>query len=198
MVVGITGGIGSGKSFVAQCFLELENVCYYHADAEAKELMNTSKEIKEKVIAEFGNKSYKNNELNRPYISSIVFNNPLRLQKLNNIVHPAVRDHFQNFILNQSKKSIIVYENAILFEAHSDQFCDIVITVLAPLETRIQRVISRDQVDRKEVEKRMKNQWTDQKKILLSNYIILNVNKEETLLKVQDIYNFLTKKSYLF
>lgn len=198
MVVGVTGGIGSGKSFVVQCFLGFENVHYYHADLEAKKLMNTSDEIKEKIIAEFGSESYKDDELNRPYISSIVFNNPKRLQKLNSIVHPAVRNHFQDYIKKQSKTSIIVYENAILFEAKSDQFCDVIITVLAPLETRIQRVISRDQVDRAEVLKRMKNQWSDHKKILLSNYIILNINKEETLLKVQDIYNFLTKKSYLF
>ena len=121
MVVGVTGGIGSGKSFVVQCFPNFDNVCYYHADVEAKELMNTSDEIKRKVIAEFGSESYKSNELNRPYISSIVFNNPKKLQKLNSIVHPAVRNHFQDFIKKQSKESIVIYENAILFEAQSDQ-----------------------------------------------------------------------------
>ena len=198
MIVGITGGIGSGKSYVAECFLSYENTAYYHADEEAKKLMNESQEIKEKIILEFGSEAYKNEELNRPYIASQVFNNPERLQKLNSIVHPAVKNHFQDFVAQKDASTIIIYENAILFEAKSDQQCDIVITVTAPLEDRIARVMSRDGVTREEVMKRVNNQWSDTRKKLLSNYIILNISKEETLLKVQDFYNILTKKSLLF
>ena len=194
MVIGITGGIGSGKSFVAECFLTYDNTLYYHADVEAKKLMNTSQEIKEKVIAEFGEEAYQSGELNRLFIASIVFNNPQKLQKLNSIVHPLVRKHFQEFIAGQSKETIIIYENAILFEINSDAVCDFVIAVTAPDDVKINRVIARDGITEQEAQKRMQNQWTDSKKILLSNYIILNVNKEETLLKVQKIHNILTEK----
>lgn len=198
MVVGITGGIGSGKSYVAHCFLEMGNAVYYHADAEARKLMNTSQEIRTQVIAEFGAKAYQDNQLNRPFIGQIVFQQPDKLAKLNNIVHPAVKKHFVDFIQSHPKNQFIVYENAILFEVNSDLVCDVVITVTAPLETRIDRVIERDQITREEVEKRIQNQWSETRKILLSNYIILNINKEETLLKVQDIHNILTKKQALF
>lgn len=194
MVVGITGGIGSGKSFVAECFLKHDHTVYYHADAEAKKLMNTSEAIRTQLIAEFGEEAYSSGILNRPYIASLVFNNTKRLQKLNSIVHPLVRKHFKEFIEKQSKEIIIIYENAILFEIQSDLACDVVITVTAPKETRIQRVMQRDHVSQEEVLKRMQNQWSDTKKILLSNYIILNINKEETLLKVQKIHNILTEK----
>lgn len=194
MVIGITGGIGSGKSFVAECFLAYENTLYYHADVEAKKLMNTSQEIKEKVIAEFGEKAYQSGELNRPFIASIVFNNPQKLQKLNSIVHPLVRKHFQEFIASQSKETIIIYENAILFEINSDSVCDFVIAVTAPDDVKINRVIARDGITAQEARNRTQNQWSDTKKILLSNYMILNISKEETLLKVQKIHNILTEK----
>ena len=198
MVVGITGGIGSGKSFVSKCFLEFENTVYYHADEEAKSLMKSSQEIRSKLIKEFGEASYQNNQLNRGYIASIVFERSEQLKKLNQIVHPIVRKHFEEFIQQQSKKTIILYENAILFETASDAVCDVVIAVNAPKEIRIQRVMARDQMQREEVEKRMQHQWTDTQRALLSNYYILNINKEETLLKVQDIHKFLTKKLELF
>lgn len=198
MVIGITGGIGSGKSYVAECFLSFDNTVYYHADKEAKKLMNESQEIKKKVIQEFGADAYKEDQLNRPYIASQVFNNTERLQKLNAIVHPAVKEHFRNFVAQKDSKALIIYENAILFEAKSDQHCNIIITVTAPLEERISRVMSRDGVSREEVLKRVNNQWSDTRKKLLSNYIILNINKKETMLKVQDFYNILTKKTLLF
>jgi dephospho-CoA kinase len=194
MVVGITGGIGSGKSFVAQCFLKFENTVYYHADAEAKSLMNSSEVIRKNVQKAFGEEAYKEGKLNRPYIAAIVFNNPAQLAKLNQIVHPEVRKHFQHFIQKQPKNTLIIYENAILFEIGSDVVCDYVITVSAPLEMRIQRVMKRDQVSREEVEKRIQNQWSETQKTLHSNYSILNINKEETMLKVRDIHNILTKK----
>jgi dephospho-CoA kinase len=198
MVIGITGGIGSGKSYVAECFLKYENTVYYHADAEAKKLMNTSEEIRNKVLAEFGAEAYKDQQLNRPYIANIVFQHPEKLQQLNQIVHPAVKKHFSDFIQSHSKKTFIIYENAILFEANSDQVCDVVILVTAPIATRIKRVMQRDGVTQEEVEKRIQNQWSESRKKLLSNYNILNINKEETLLKVQDIHNILTKKMDLF
>lgn len=198
MVLGITGGIGSGKSYVANCFLELANTVYYHADEEAKKLMNTSKKIIDQVVEYFGEEAYKEGALNRAYLSSIVFKDASKLQKLNAIVHPVVKEHFQEFVNKQSKEAIVIYENAILFEAQSDQYCDYVLTVTAPVEERIRRVMLRDQLSQEAVEQRIKNQWSEDKKILLSHYIILNINKKATMLKVRDIHNNLTKKQSLF
>lgn len=194
MVVGITGGIGSGKSFVAECFLNIDGVVYYHADEEAKKLMNSSKEIQSKIISLFGDQAYLKGQLNRPYISKIVFSDANKLKQLNAIVHPAVKRHFGDFIAKKTKDHLIIYENAILFEVQSDIVCDFVICVSAPLEVKIKRVMDRDQCSREEVIRRMGQQWSDNKKDLLSNYSILNINKEETLLKVRDIHNILTKK----
>ena len=198
MVVGITGGIGSGKSFVAKCFLKYENTVYYHADEQAKELMHHSPEIRERLISQFGKEVFLSNQLNRSLIASVVFNHPDQLAKLNNIVHPAVRKHFQDFVHQQQKNTFILYENAILFETKSHLLCDDVITITAPVDIRIQRVVQRDQITKKEVLHRMQNQWDESKKILLSNYVILNIDKNETLLKVKNIHNILTKRASFF
>ncbi len=195
MVLGITGGIGSGKSFVASVLCSLENTVYYHADEEAKKLMNTSKDIKDQLIKEFGVDSYKEGTLNRSHISAKVFKDALQLNKLNSIVHPIVKKHFREFVIRQKENVIIVYENAILFEINSDQFCDIIITVNAPIEVRIKRVMIRDGIQREAVLERIGSQWTDQKKNMMSNYIIDNLEKKETLLKIKKIYNILTKKA---
>lgn len=195
MVVGLTGGIGSGKTTVAKFFSEFENVAIYIADIEAKKLMNSSTFIKQKLVDEFGEKSYTNNQLNRQFISEIVFNDAEKLAKLNAIVHPEVKKHFQEFVKRNSDKEYIIYENAILFESKSNQFCDVVITVYLDLETKLKRVMSRDSSTKKEVLQRMKNQWKDEKKILQSNYIICNKKLEDTKLKVHKIHKNLTKKS---
>ncbi|MCH3883232.1 dephospho-CoA kinase [Tenacibaculum sp. K20-16] len=193
MVVGITGGIGSGKSTVLKLFKELGNIATYIADKEAKDLMNTSKVIQEKLVLEFGEEVYLNNKLNRPFLANIVFKNKEKLAVLNEIVHPVVYNHLENFIKNNIDKDYILYENAILFENGSDVFCDKIITVTAPEEVKINRVISRDKTSEKEVRNRMKNQWKDSKKILQSNYIICNVSLEETKGKVLKIHNKLTQ-----
>ena len=169
MIVGLTGGIGSGKTTVANFFSEFDDVAVYIADYEAKKLINTSIEIKEKLIIEFGERSFLNNELNRKYISDIVFKNKTKLAILNSIVHPAVKKHFQEFVKNNSNKKYIIYENAILFESKSDENCNIVITVHVPLKNRIKRVMKRDSTSKKEVLQRIKNQWQDDKKILLES-----------------------------
>ena len=195
MIVGITGGIGSGKSLVAKTICSLDNTAYYHADKEAKLLMNTSPSLKENIIAVFGEKSYQDNTLDRKYISSLVFKEPKLLKSLNSIVHPAVKEHFRNFIASRKENTLIIYENAILFETNGDLICNIIISVNAPEEIRIKRVMERDNVTKKQVKDIIKNQWSETKRNLLSNYTILNIEKEETLLKTKNIYNILTKKS---
>ena len=194
-IVGLTGGIGSGKTTVAKLFAEFNNVAVYIADVEAKKLMNSSAIIKEKVELEFGKESYKNNELDRTYISDIVFKDKSKLQTLNKIVHPEVRKHFQDFIKKQTNKAFIIYEAAILFESKSNLLCDFIITVYVDLETKIERVISRDNTTKKEVLNRMKNQLNDTPKLLQSNYVIFNENIQETKLQVEKIHKILTEKA---
>lgn len=194
MVVGITGGIGSGKSTVVKLFSTFKDVAIYLADDRAKELMNTSEEIKKKIIDEFSEKAYVNNELNRSFIANIVFNNKAKLAILNAIVHPVVSKDLQNFIEKQKNKTYVLYENAILFENGSDAICDKVITVTAPEKLRISRVIKRDNTTKEAVKKRISNQWNDDKKELQSNYIIENIDLSLTKIEVGKIHKKLTKK----
>lgn len=194
MVVGLTGGIGSGKTTVANLFSEFDTIAIYIADVEAKKLMVTSTIIKSKIIDEFGEEAYKNNELNRTFIAEIVFKNKEKLAVLNKIVHPEVKKDFQKFVYKNKHKDYILYENAILFESKSNLYCDIIISVFVPLEERILRVISRDKSSKEEVLNRIKNQWLEDKKLLQSNYVIYNNSLVETKNQVNYIHNILTQK----
>ena len=192
MIVGLTGGIGSGKTTVLNFFKEFENVALYIADVEAKKLMNSSAIIREKLINAFGEQTFMDQDLNRVFLAKIVFNDKQKLQVLNAIVHPEVAIHFKNFVNKNKNKAYVLYENAILFETKNDRFCDCVITVYASLEERISRIIKRDATTREAVLDRMKNQFSDEKKMLQSHYVIdnnsLNYMKEE----IHRIHNFLT------
>ena len=194
MVVGLTGGIGSGKTTVSNYFAKFENVLIYNADLEAKKLMNTSPLIKTQLIKEFGVEAFLDNQLNRPFISKIVFKDKEKLKSLNAIVHPAVKKHFQEFVNHRKKHQYIIYENAILFESGSDAKCDIIISVFSPLDLRIERTVLRDKSSEKEVNNRIKNQWLEDKKLLQSNYVIFNIKKEDTQNQTVRIHNILTKK----
>ena len=198
MIVGLTGGIGSGKTTVAKLFSKFNDVAIYIADIEAKKLMNSSEIIKKKLIKQFGESSFVNQKLNRNYISEIVFNDKEKLSILNAIVHPEVKKHFQDFIKKNIDKTYIIYENAILFENGSNLLCDYIITVYANVNTKIERVILRDSSTKEAVESRMKNQWNDSKKIVQSNYIICNENLDETKTQVNKIHNILTEKRSSF
>lgn len=198
MIIGITGGIGSGKSLVTKEICTLKNTVYYHADEEAKQLINNSTTIKNKIIEAFGENSYQDNKLDRKYISELVFKDPKLLRKLNSIIHPEVKIHFANFITSQKTNSLIIYENAILFETNSDLVCHVIISINAPVELRIKRVISRDKISKKQVNDIIKNQWPDTKRNLLSNYSIENIDKQETMLKIRKIFNILTKNQLYF
>lgn len=195
MIVGLTGGIGSGKTTVAKFFSEFKNIAIYTADSEAKKLMNSSKIIKDNLIKEFGELAIVNQKLNRKYIAEIVFKDKEKLANLNAIVHPEVKINFQEFVKNNSKKDYIIYENAILFESKSDLICDMIITVFADINTKILRVIDRDSSTKKEVLNRVKNQWKEDKIILQSNYIIYNELLDETKWQVNEIHNILTEKA---
>ncbi|WP_196884876.1 dephospho-CoA kinase [Aureivirga sp. CE67] len=187
-VIGLTGGIGSGKTTVAKLFQEL-HIPTYIADTEAKEIMNTSEKLKEKIIKNFGENSYKNRKLNREYLANIVFNDKNKLELLNSIVHPEVFKHFEMFKENNRLKDYIIYENAILFENGSDKLCDKIIVVTAPLENRIERVIKRDKSTKEEVLARIDKQLPDEIKIEKADYVIENKTESELKLKVLKIHN---------
>jgi len=187
MIVGLTGGIGSGKTTIAKMFHEL-GVSIYIADIEAKKLMHTSQEIKEELIAAFGEETYIDGELNRSYLSNIVFNQPEELKNINEIVHPRVGQHFKDWYAARSEEKYIIKEVAILFENDSYKHCDKIITVVAPLETRFERLLQRDQTTREAIQSRMNNQWSDAKKIALSDYVIHNEDVEKAKNQVAKIH----------
>jgi len=192
-IVGLTGGIGSGKSTVLELFQKLGAIVFI-ADIEAKKIMNNNVELIEQIIELFGEQSYINNELNRNYIASIVFKNKEKLATLNKLVHPKLRKQFEEFTKN-IEEEIVIYEAAILFESGSDQICDYIITVTANLEDRIKRTMKRDGVSRKQILDRMNNQSNDTIKIKGSNFVIVNNNLKDTKLQVFTIHDLITNSS---
>lgn len=192
IVVGLTGGIGSGKTTVAKEFDAL-GIPVYIADIEAKKLMNRSKVIKRKLIALLGEKAYNDGKLNRPYIANIIFNDKGFLEKINAIVHPKVGSHFKKWVVKQ-KAPYIIKEVAILFENGANTQCDFVITVTAPKSLRIERLLKRDNTSKEKIEAIMKNQWSDRKKIEHSDFVITNKNIQETRLQVHKIHQQILKK----
>lgn len=179
--IGITGGIGSGKTTVCKVF-QLLGIPLYNADIEAKKLLNFDKEVNNQIIKTFGKTIVNdNNQIDRVKLGSIVFNNKEKLEKLNKIVHPAVAKHFSNWLDINKEHQYILKEAAILFESNAYKAVDKVITVIAPLELRIKRSIDRDKTNRETVEQRIKNQMSDEEKIKLSDYIIHN-NESELLI----------------
>ena len=183
-IIGLTGGIGSGKTTIARLF-EAENVPVYIADEEAKKIMELSKTVSQ-IQLHFGNEAVIDNKVNKKYLSQIVFNNPKELEKLNSIIHPLVKLHFDEWIKKQ-KTSFVIKESAILFESGNYKYCDKVITVFASEKTRIARVMSRDNFSKQEVEQRIKNQWSDAKKIELSDYYIENENLKDAKSQFDEI-----------
>ena len=184
-IIGLTGGIGSGKTMVAEYFKSL-GIPVYIADEEAKKLM-TSDYIINALSNEFGKDILENGIINREKLAQLVFNNPKKLQKLNSIVHPKVKINFDNWVEKNRNSPFVVKEAAILFESGSYKYCDTIITVTAPLETRIKRVMKRDKTDRESVLKRIENQWTDEHRIAKSNYVIHNLSVESTKKQIDKI-----------
>ena len=192
ITVGLTGGIGSGKTTVAKAF-EALGIPIYIADDEAKRLMNTSKVLKRKLIALFGDTAYKDNKLNKPYLAKAIFNNKALLEQMNGIVHPKVGKHFIKW-KNKQKAPYVIKEAAILFENGSYKNYDYIITVTAPEKTRIARVLKRDNASIEKVKSIIANQWKDELKINLSDFVIVNTNLETTQQEVLKTHKKLIKK----
>lgn len=169
--LGITGGIGSGKTVVST-LLEAHGIPVYNSDVRAKELMLTDS-IKTKIMALLGNQSYENNVLNKRFISEKVFGNEALLAQLNAIVHPEVRNDFLDWKKNQTSE-IVGKEAAILFESGSYKQCDAVVLVTADEDIRLSRVMQRDGLTREQILERMRNQWSEEKKIEHADYVLYN------------------------
>ncbi|KQX15487.1 dephospho-CoA kinase [Flavobacterium sp. Root420] len=190
-VIGLTGGIGSGKTTIANYFAEM-GVPVYIADNGSRAVMQLDHVIKE-VKNVFGEIVFENDILNRAKLAEIVFNDKEKLAKLNAIVHPAVKRDFEVWLLQHKNYEYVIYEAAILFESGRYKECDFIITVTAPEEIRIDRVLNRDNTTRSQVLSRMQMQWKDEDRISKSNFVINNVNlkiaKEEVvkILKILDI-----------
>lgn len=192
-IIGLTGGIGSGKTTVSRLF-HLLGVPIYIADERAKKLFTNNPEVQKKVIDQFGSESIKNGEVNRSYLANITFNNKEKLTQLNAIIHPAVAKDFSAWVSNQTAEYVIK-EAAILFESGSDATCDKVIVVVAPDETRIDRVMQRDELNKEAVMARMRNQWSQEKKIEFSDFVIINDNSVSVIEQVTRIHKELTNEN---
>lgn len=175
--IGITGSIGSGKTTVCK-ILETMGVPVYYADGRGKYLLQNNKDVRSKVIAIFGAEIYgEQNKFNSAALAEIVFKDPSKLSALEAIVHPAVFNDFKEWVLRQ-KAPYILKEAALLFESGSYKELAKIITVTAPLETRIQRVLERDPTTREQVMARINRQWPDEKKVEMADYIITNDDQQ--------------------
>lgn len=170
--IGITGGIGSGKSTVAKVF-EIQGIPVFYADAEAKSLMHTDELLIKDIKETFGNEAYINNELNRKYIADVVFSDEKELVKLNSLVHPAVFRAFDVWVAQQ-QAPYVLKEAALLFESNSYKLCDQTILVIAPEKLKIRRVIDRDSITEDQVKARINKQFSEEQGRKLADHMIIN------------------------
>jgi dephospho-CoA kinase len=189
--IGLTGGIGSGKSFIAQI---IEHMGYpvYYSDARAKELTKSNPTIKMGLISLFGEEVYEGNKLNAKLIASKIFHNDELRTKVNELIHPIVRADFENWALNQNS-ALVFNEAAILFETGSYRNFDATVLVCAPTELKIERVMKRENCSREAVLERMNKQWPDEEKLKLADYSILNDDETPVLNQLETVINDLMR-----
>lgn len=183
-IIGLTGGIGSGKSTLL-AWLRSNGILCFESDIVGKQLLNG--QLKQDVIDCFGPELYPNDVLDTKRMAQLVFQDKEALEKLNNLVHPAVGKAFKDFVEKNKNAQIVVKEAAILFETGGYKSCDFVILVCAPLEKRISRVIQRDGVKRAEVLVRISKQWDDNKKSALADFVIENDSQELAIEQLEAI-----------
>jgi len=188
--LGITGGIGSGKTTVSKIF-ELFSVPVFYADIEAKNIMNHDIDVVAQVIETVGD-VYLNGVLDRKKMADVIFSNPEKLKIINSIVHPAVHRYYQLWLESNSEYPITLMEAAILFERGTYKKMDKVITVFAPEDVRIKRVCERDNITPEKVRERINNQMSEEKKLELADFVIINDEKEMLISQVKKIIDQLT------
>lgn len=193
MIVGLTGGIGSGKSTVAKMFKKL-GVPVYNSDKKAKNLMKSSKKLRASIKALLGDDAYDGKKLNKAYIANQIFQDKSLLNKLNGIVHPAVRENFISWAKKQ-EAPYVIQEAAIIFENGLHEFYDKIVLVTAPEKVRLKRVLERNGASKADILARMGNQWQDARKIKLSDHVIDNLVLEDTIFKVKEVHKLLLDHS---
>ena len=181
--IGLTGGIGSGKTTVAHIF-EVLGIPVYYADDAAKKMMNEDENLHNQIIEHFGEKSYVDGKLNRPFLSEVVFSDPDKTKLINSIIHPATITNAENWMQMQ-KAPYAIKEAALIFEANAEKNLDLVIGVSSTYEIRLQRVIIRDGIDEEAIKKRMEKQMDEKKKMDRCDFVIFN--NESSLLIPQVI-----------
>jgi dephospho-CoA kinase len=187
LIVGLTGGIGSGKSTVAKVFQSL-GVPIFNSDLEAKYIINNDVEVIRAITLEFGN-VYENGKLNRIKMAEVVFKDKNALEKLNKIVHPKVAEYFENWVLANNDSSILIKEAAILIESGAYKKIDKIVLVTAPTTIRIQRVVNRDNISKEKVKERMNAQLSDKEKLSYADFFIINDDIQMVIPQVLAAYN---------
>lgn len=189
-IIGLTGGIGSGKSTVAK-YIASKGIPIYIADEEAKKIMSKKSVIKEvqSVFEEIIINEDK--QLDRKKIASIVFQNPSKLDQLNKVIHPKVKEHFKKWMIEHKDYPFVVKEVAILFETGGNIDCDKIILVTAPEEIKINRILKRDNIEKDEIIKRMKNQLSDDEKAKKSDFVVTNIQLNDTFIQIDEILKIL-------
>ena len=185
--IGLTGGIGSGKSSTAKIFHTL-GIPVYYSDERAKWLMRNESELKEAIQKQFGSSIYNEGELDREKLADIVFDEPESLSSLNRIVHPRVRIDFLNWASQQNSFPYLIQEAAILIETGSWNKLDGIVLVTAPLELKIERVMKRDSVSRESVENRITSQSNDASRVPFSDFVVVNDGVQSLVKQVLDIH----------
>lgn len=191
--IGITGGIGSGKTLVCSV-IETLGVPVYYADREAKRLMNSHPVLKESIEGLLGKEAYRDGELDRRYVGRRVFGNRDLLEQLNSLVHPAVREDYRSWVDGWSEVPYVVEEAAILFESGANRNLDITVLVYAPSELRIRRVMQRDGVSKEEVQRRMLHQMDEEEKRILADEVIVNDDREMVLPQIIALHEKILKR----
>ncbi len=184
-IVGLTGGIGSGKTTVAKIF-ESYQIPVFYADNAAKYLMQNHSELKQQIIQLFGQQAYVSGKLNRKFIAAQVFGNSAKLNELNALVHPAVAQYFKQWTKAQNSK-VVIKEAAILIESGSYKDCDEIIVVTAPETLRVQRITMRDHTSENEVKQRMQHQLTDKERLKYAHFQIINDEQHSLILQCDKI-----------
>ena len=185
-IIGLTGGIGSGKSKILSVFSSYGIPCY-ESDRRAKCLMQEDAELKSQIKSFFGDQIYENDQFNQRKLAKLVFANKGKLEALNSLVHPRVKMDFKSFV-SQQDTPYIIKEAAILFETGGEKDCDATILVTAPEKLRLQRVLNREKISSMDIKARINNQWSDSRKIPLADYIINNIDWDKTLKKIDEIH----------
>ncbi len=193
--VGITGGIGSGKSVVSR-LLELMGIPVYISDVESKRLTSCDPVIRRELCALLGDDVFLNGELNKPFLASYLFSDPAHAVRVNGIIHPRVKEDFREWVMRRNHAPVVAMESAILIESGFAGEVDVVVMVYAPLEVRVQRAMQRDRTTREQVLQRIHSQMSDEEKRAQAGYVIVNDGETPLIPQVLKLISFLSENNH--